>query len=90
MIVQNERWTEPAGGRNASGEYDPRVHGYTGNVQTSLPWNGPFAHELRALENSEIQAEEFPILVDVNDGTPIGLSEYHVKNLYSPSPHGYW
>ncbi|KAJ3531680.1 hypothetical protein NMY22_g8051 [Coprinellus aureogranulatus] len=73
-IIRNEHWTEPAGGRNASGEYDPRVHGYDGNVRTSLPWNGALPNEVRALENAEIQADEFPVLVDVNAGRPIGLS----------------
>ncbi|TEB27555.1 pyranose dehydrogenase [Coprinellus micaceus] len=73
-ILRNERWTDPAGGRNSSGEYIPKVHGHEGNVLTSLPWNGAFPHELRALENANIQDDEFPILRDVNGGRPIGLS----------------
>ncbi|KAJ3509487.1 hypothetical protein NMY22_g16273 [Coprinellus aureogranulatus] len=72
-ILRSERWTAPAGGRNATGQYDPSVHGYDGKVMTSLPWSGPDEADKRALRNTELQPE-FPFVKDLNSGSPIGLS----------------
>lgn len=66
--------TPPAGGRNASGEYDPKLHGYEGNVETSLPWDGHNEHDRRTIQNAELQKDEFPLILDINDGKPIGAS----------------
>jgi choline dehydrogenase len=68
------------GGRNATGEYDPKVHGYSGKVSTSLPWDGPVEHDLRTVKNAELQ-KEFPITLDVNAGRPMGVSEYSVLSI---------
>ncbi|TEB27549.1 alcohol oxidase [Coprinellus micaceus] len=72
-ILRHERWGPPVGGRNATGEYDPKVHGYSGKVSTSLPWDGPVEHDLRTVKNAELQ-KEFPITLDVNAGRPMGVS----------------
>lgn len=68
--------TPPAGGRNASGEYDPKLHGYEGNVETSLPWDGHNEHDRRTIQNAELQKDEFPLILDINDGKPIGACTY--------------
>ncbi|KAF6755678.1 pyranose dehydrogenase [Ephemerocybe angulata] len=73
-IRRSERWTPPAGGRNATGEYDPAVHGYMGRVETSLPWDGHLEHDIRTIRNAEIQKAEFPLVLDGNAGRSIGVT----------------
>ncbi|TEB19309.1 pyranose dehydrogenase [Coprinellus micaceus] len=70
-ILRNERWTLPAGGRDPSGQYDPKVHGHRGKVSTSLPWSGPTDADNRTLRNTQLQPE-FPFALDFNSGTFIG------------------
>ncbi|TFK26032.1 pyranose dehydrogenase [Coprinopsis marcescibilis] len=72
-IKRHERWLPPAGGRSVDGQYDPTVHGYNGNVGVSLPWSGSTEHDRRAIKNAEYQ-KEFPFRLDVNGGTPIGVT----------------
>ncbi|KAG2009554.1 aryl-alcohol oxidase [Coprinopsis cinerea AmutBmut pab1-1] len=71
-IFRHEKWQAPPGGREISGQYDPDVHGYDGNVGVSLGWSSPTEFDERCLRNSEIQ-EEFPFNLDYNSGSPIGL-----------------
>lgn len=72
-IRKHERWVPPVGGRNVDGEFNPLVHGYHGRVQVSLPWNGPLEHDNRTLHNAALQPE-FPYVLDLNAGRPIGVS----------------
>ncbi|RXW22513.1 hypothetical protein EST38_g3334 [Candolleomyces aberdarensis] len=72
-IKRNEKWVQPAGGRDPSGQFDPRVHGYKGKVSVSLPWSGPTDRDNRTAQNAELQ-KEFPVILDQNEGKPIGIT----------------
>lgn len=74
--VQHEQWTEPAGGRDPTGEYEPRFHGTKGNVHTSLSWNAHNKHDIRVVRNSAFPGSEFPFAKDVNSGSPLGACEF--------------
>ncbi|KAF5311363.1 hypothetical protein D9611_012594 [Ephemerocybe angulata] len=72
-IKRHEHWMGATGGRNATGEYDPSVHGYNGNVGTGLPWDATNEHDIRAIRQTEIQGD-LHLVSDHNAGKPIGLS----------------
>ncbi|KAJ3536351.1 hypothetical protein NMY22_g6071 [Coprinellus aureogranulatus] len=71
-ILRNERFTGAIGGRNPTGQYDPAVHGYNGEVMTSLMWSGPTEADNRSIENTKLQ-EQFPFTTDFNAGKFIGV-----------------
>ncbi|KAF6749239.1 hypothetical protein DFP72DRAFT_1142742 [Ephemerocybe angulata] len=73
-IRRHERWTGATGGRDPTGQYDPKVHGYRGNTQTSLGWYEPSDFDLRVRRNGVLQSEEFPNVLDLNAGKPIGAT----------------
>lgn len=81
-LTQLERWLPPPGNRTTKGQFDPRVHGYTGNVGTSLSWMPPSEHDKRAERNAELQ-KEFPMVLDYNSGTPIGTGAFTLRVLCS-------
>ncbi|KAJ2913535.1 hypothetical protein MD484_g6879, partial [Candolleomyces efflorescens] len=71
-FLRNEKLVPPPGGRNASGQYDPRYHGYRGPTTVSLPWGGPTDFDLLAIKNAE-QSKEIKFNVEPNSGKPSGL-----------------
>ncbi|KAJ3543688.1 hypothetical protein NMY22_g3055 [Coprinellus aureogranulatus] len=71
-FAENERLVAPPGGHDVTGEYDPRFHSETGQVFVSLPSYGPTDFDQRCLNTSASQPE-FPFLLDMNSGSPIGL-----------------
>ncbi|KAJ3518242.1 hypothetical protein NMY22_g13779 [Coprinellus aureogranulatus] len=71
-VLRNERFTGVIGGRNATGQYNPEVHGYNGKVLTSLMWSGPTEADNRSIANTKL-LQEFPFTTDFNAGTFIGL-----------------
>ncbi|RXW13839.1 hypothetical protein EST38_g12015 [Candolleomyces aberdarensis] len=71
-FLRNEKLVPPPGGRNASGQYDPRFHGTRGLTSVSLPWGGPTDFDLLAIKNAE-QSNEIKFNLDVNSGKPSGL-----------------
>lgn len=66
---------QPAGGRNATGEYDPRYHGFKGNLSVSLSSQEPTDFDKHVLEVPKINPHEFPYHIDMSSGRPLGLSE---------------
>ncbi|KAF5310450.1 hypothetical protein D9611_012317 [Ephemerocybe angulata] len=71
----HEKWLPPLGGRNITGQYDPRVHGYNGKTQVSLIQKSPDEFDLRALNTStQYLCKDFPFNLDPNSGTPLGLT----------------
>ncbi|RXW16745.1 hypothetical protein EST38_g9110 [Candolleomyces aberdarensis] len=79
-ILKSEKWTAPVGGRDPTGQYDPRYHGTDGPIRVSLTWSGPDDFDRRASRNTEIQ-KEFIEKLDSNDGEPAGLCAYYTVFL---------
>ena len=72
--LQHERWTAPVGGRNITGQYDPKVHGYHGNTLVSLRQTPPEPFDERLFQTAR-ELPEFPFSLDPNSGYPLGLCE---------------
>ncbi|TEB32914.1 pyranose dehydrogenase [Coprinellus micaceus] len=72
-VKKHEKFVQPPGDRNISGQYDPRVHGYKGPVGVSLPWSSPIEFDTRVMKNAELQ-DEFDFNLDPNSGRPIGVT----------------
>ncbi|TEB26743.1 pyranose dehydrogenase [Coprinellus micaceus] len=70
---KNERLVAPPGGRDVTGEYDPRLHGTNGRVFVSLPAQDATDFDQRCL-NVTANQPEFPFYLDMNDGRPNGLT----------------
>lgn len=83
--VQHERLVEPAGGRNVTGEYDPRLHSEGGQVFVSLPSVGPTDFDQRCL-NATTSQPEFPFLLDMNNGRANGLCEPTYLSFHARPP----
>ena len=70
---QNEKFEDPAGNHNITGQYDPAVHSATGRVPVT---RSGFPHS--QIDNLAIQASEqlgrdFQYNINMNYGTPLGL-----------------
>ncbi|RXW17169.1 hypothetical protein EST38_g8686 [Candolleomyces aberdarensis] len=72
-IFKNEKWTLPVGGRDPTGQYDPRYHGKTGPIRVALPWSSPDEFDRNFTRNAEVQ-QEFDEILDGNTGKPVGLT----------------
>ncbi|KAF6749358.1 hypothetical protein DFP72DRAFT_818928 [Ephemerocybe angulata] len=73
-IKKSERLVPATSGRNYSGEYDPSLHGYKGELATSLAAFGPTDFDQRALNSTTGPHGEFPFHQDMNDGRSVGLT----------------
>lgn len=71
-FLRNEKLVPPPGGRNASGQYDPRYHGYNGLTHVSLPWGEPTQFDLLAMKNAD-ESKEIKYNIEPNSGKPSGL-----------------
>ncbi|KAF9482069.1 pyranose dehydrogenase [Pholiota conissans] len=74
-ILKNERWSPPSDGHDTQGDFDPSVHGFSGIMFTSLP-SAPQPIDDMILEVTKEQPSEFPYLLDMNAGRPLGLGWY--------------
>ncbi|KAJ2919584.1 hypothetical protein MD484_g820, partial [Candolleomyces efflorescens] len=72
--LMHERWVAPVGGRDITGQYDPRVHGLKGNTLVSLPESGPRDFERRAIQTTRDLPRDFPYNLDANSGKPLGVA----------------
>ncbi|KAF6744686.1 aryl-alcohol oxidase [Ephemerocybe angulata] len=70
---KNERWTPPPGGRNITGLYDPKVHGYEGNTRVSLRQTPAEPFDVKLFQTTK-DLPGFPFSLDPNSGHAIGLS----------------
>ena len=73
--LQNEKWLSPLGGRDITGQYDPRVHGYNGNTLVSLVQSEPTEFDRLFMQSAQQLNGEFPFNLDPNSGNPIGVSK---------------
>jgi choline dehydrogenase len=64
----------PVGGRNITGQYDPKVHGYSGNTHVSLRQTPAEPFDERLFQTTR-ELPEFPFSLDPNSGYPLGLCE---------------
>ncbi|KAF6757972.1 pyranose dehydrogenase [Ephemerocybe angulata] len=71
-FIRNEKLVPPPGGRNASGEYDPRYHGHNGPTHVSLPWGPPIDFDLLSVKNAQ-SSKEIKFNLEPNSGKPEGL-----------------
>ncbi|KAF8182590.1 pyranose dehydrogenase [Pholiota molesta] len=74
-ILKSERWSAPADHHNTQGEFDPTVHGFDGLLLTSLPGFPQPADDMVATVPKQLP-DEFPFLLDMNAGRPLGLGFY--------------
>ncbi|RXW22283.1 hypothetical protein EST38_g3581 [Candolleomyces aberdarensis] len=74
VILRHEKWVAPLGGRDITGQYDPRVHGLKGNVFVSLSQIGPSDFERRVIQTTQDLRRDFPFNLDPNSGTPLGVT----------------
>ncbi|RXW18328.1 hypothetical protein EST38_g7525 [Candolleomyces aberdarensis] len=87
-MKKHERWRPPVGNRSISGQFDPKFHGYEGNVGVSLSWGGPSAFNLRALRAIEEDGLELAtggvfgrgFNLELNDGNALGLCQPDSSN----------
>ncbi|KAF8965582.1 pyranose dehydrogenase [Flammula alnicola] len=74
-ILKNERWSPPADGHSTGGDFDPSVHGFDGLMFVSLP-GFPQPIDDMVLNVTKELPSEFPYLLDMNAGRPLGLGWY--------------
>ncbi|KIJ49389.1 GMC oxidoreductase [Sphaerobolus stellatus SS14] len=71
-IRKNEQWTAPTDGHNATGEFNPAVHGFHGINSVSLA-GFPSPIDSMVIQTTQQLPEEFPFNLDTNSGKPLGL-----------------
>ncbi|KAF4610341.1 hypothetical protein D9613_010632 [Agrocybe pediades] len=73
-IRKHEGFVPPVDGRNPAGEFDPRFHGFSGPIHTTLQalLNPPIDSRMIAAANQ--LKGEFSFNLDLNSGTPLGLA----------------
>ncbi|KAF8991611.1 hypothetical protein BDQ17DRAFT_1370513 [Cyathus striatus] len=74
--LKNERHVPSADNHNTTGQFDPKVHGTSGPLLTSLPGN-PTDIDQRVLNTTSQFASEFPFNLDMNGGSSLGISWLH-------------
>ena len=67
------------GARNASGEYDPKVHGTKGPSQLAMPWKLSDFNDNMLISVTKTSSE-FPFVLDMNSGNPLGLGYTQTMN----------
>ena len=63
----------PADGHNTTGQIDPAVHGHMGPLQISIQ-EFPSPVDKQTIETTK-ELSEFPFVLDMNAGYPIGIGE---------------
>ncbi|EAU87899.2 aryl-alcohol oxidase [Coprinopsis cinerea okayama7 len=74
--LKHEGWTGGVGGRNVSGQYNPRVHGLKGPVKVGMPWREPIEFDKICVEAGK-SSKEIPYNGDANDGDLHGITWVH-------------
>ncbi|KAH0583235.1 hypothetical protein H2248_011115 [Termitomyces sp. 'cryptogamus'] len=69
---KSEKWTVPADNHNTTGQFNPAVHGFRGEVAVSLA-GFPSPIDQRVLEATSQVGHDFEFNVDFNSGKPLGL-----------------
>ncbi|KAG6810942.1 hypothetical protein H0H92_009683 [Tricholoma furcatifolium] len=69
---KSEKWTAPADHHNTTGQFNPAVHGYNGEVGVSLS-GFPVPISQRVIEATTQAGPDFQFNEDFNSGKPLGL-----------------
>ncbi|KAF8075341.1 aryl-alcohol oxidase precursor [Lyophyllum atratum] len=69
---KSEKWTVPADNHNLTGQFNPSVHGFTGEVAVSLS-GFPSAIDNRVIEATSQAGNDFKFNLDMNSGKSLGL-----------------
>ncbi|KAJ3562420.1 hypothetical protein NP233_g9585 [Leucocoprinus birnbaumii] len=78
-----EKLVQDSENQTEQGHIDPSVHGLTGAVSNTAPYNSHPINEL-LIQTTQDLPEEFPYLLDMNNGSPIGIA----WNQFSIDRHG--
>lgn len=70
---QNEKFEDPADNHDTEGQFDPRVHSFTGKVGVTLPGLLHPPVDSATLQAGMQLGGEFKFNLDMNSGTPLGL-----------------
>jgi len=71
-LCQHEGFTAPVDGHDTSEEFDPRFHGFSGPIRTTLPALLNPSIDSRILAASHQLKGDFVFNIDMNSGTPLG------------------
>ncbi|KAG6888313.1 hypothetical protein C0995_009250 [Termitomyces sp. Mi166 len=69
---KSEKWTAPADNHNTTGQFNPVVHGFNGEVAVSLS-GFPTPIDQRVIEATLQAGHDFKFNLDFNSGKPLGL-----------------
>ncbi|RDB27758.1 Pyranose dehydrogenase 1 [Hypsizygus marmoreus] len=70
---KSEKWSLPADGHNITGQFDPTMHGYKGEVAVSLPGYGTPIDQ-RVLQATSQMGGDYKFNLDYNSGNQLGIS----------------
>lgn len=74
MVQDSENQTE-------KGHIDPSVHGHRGAVSNTAPYNNHPINEMLVQTTRDLP-NEFPYLLDMNNGSPIGIGEFIDQSFF--------
>ncbi|KAG6841012.1 hypothetical protein C0991_002642 [Blastosporella zonata] len=69
---KSEKWTAPSDNHNTTGQFNPSVHGFNGDVAVSLS-GFPTPIDQRVIEATSQAGNDFKFNLDFNSGKPLGL-----------------
>lgn len=69
---KSEKWTAPADNHNITGQFNPSMHGFKGDVAVSLP-GFPTPIDQRVIQATSEAGPDFKFNLDINSGKPLGL-----------------
>ncbi|KAK0460488.1 alcohol oxidase [Desarmillaria tabescens] len=80
-VRKNERFVPPSDHHNATGQFNPAVHGFNGINSVSLP-GVPRATDSRIIQTTSEFPDDFPFNLDYNSGYQLGIgwSPYTIGN----------
>lgn len=69
---KSERWTTPADNHNITGQFNPSIHGFKGEVGVSL-LGFPTPIDQKAIEAGNELGGKYAFNVDINSGNQLGI-----------------
>lgn len=69
---KSERWTAPADNHNITGQFDPSIHGFKGEVGVSL-LGFPTPIDQKAIDAANELGGKYAFNLDTNSGNQLGI-----------------